>query len=111
MDHRQQGMEGGIELLPGNGRQNDPADAGGYNVVRRRKRTAAVHGNFVPPRRQAGGELLGKCFKTTIPCRNTPGPQDSDFHLRFQTGPDLCESARRPTVYYVASKLVSFVNT
>jgi hypothetical protein len=44
-------MEGGIEVLPRNGGQNDPADAGGYNVVRRRKRTAAVNGNFVPPRR------------------------------------------------------------
>ncbi len=82
MNHRQQGMEGGVEVLPGNGGQNDPADAGGYNVVRRGKRPAAVHRNFVPPRRQASGELLGKRFKATIACGNTPGPQDSDFNLR-----------------------------
>ena len=83
MDHRQQGMEGGIEVLPRNGGQNDPADAGGYNVVRRRKGTAAVHRNFVPPRREASGELLGKRLKTAIARGNTSGPQDSDFHLRF----------------------------
>ena len=82
-------MKSGIKVLPGNRGQNDPADAGSYNVVRPRKWTAAVHGNFVPVRGQASGELVGKGFKAAITCGNTPGPQDSDFHLRFRTGPHV----------------------
>ena len=74
-------MKGSIEVLPGNGGQNDPANAGRYDVVRSRKRTAAIDGNVVPAHREPSGELLGKCFKTTIARRNTPSSQNGDFHL------------------------------
>src|SRR5207245_120587 len=80
VNQREKRMEGGVEVLPGNGGQNDTLNARSYIVVRSCKGAAAVYSDFVAPGRQASRKVFGERFKSAVARRNATRAQYGNFH-------------------------------
>jgi hypothetical protein len=81
VNQRKERVEGGIEMLARNRGQNDAANAGGDDVIRSRKRTATVHGDFMAARREASRKLFRERLKTAVTRRNASRPENGNLHL------------------------------